>query len=285
MKANQVTIKQALKEGSDFLDSDFPNPQNEALILLQYAAHRTKEYLLAHSEKNLSPENLKRFQSFLDRRDKGEPLAYITEEKEFWSLPFYVTQGVLIPRPESEQLVESTLEIVKNKSDAKILDLGTGCGCIALSIAKEKPSSQIVACDISDTCINTAWINANNLGIQNVSFIRSHWFSAIEGQDFDIIVCNPPYIAEDDKNIEVNVEKFEPDIALFSGKNGLDDLYHIIREAPGYLTDSGSLILEHGWEQSENVQIEMQKNNFHDISTLKDIQNHDRVTTGIQLKQ
>ena len=206
MKAKPLTISQALKEGSDFLGTEIDNAYHEALILLQHATHRTKEYLIAHTEETIREDCLSRFRQYLERRDHGEPIAYIIEEKEFWSLPFYVTQGVLIPRPETEQLVESTLELFKNRSHAKILDLGTGCGCIALSIAKEKPDTQVTACDISDACLNVAQVNAQNLNIHNVSFVRSHWFSAITPGDFDIIVCNPPYISEDDQLIEEALE-------------------------------------------------------------------------------
>jgi release factor glutamine methyltransferase len=285
MKAKLPTINQILKEGSDFLGNDIPNPYHEALILLQHASHRTKEYLLAHSEDPVSEESLQRFHQYIKRRDQGEPIAYITEEKEFWSLPFFVTQGVLIPRPESEQLVESSLELLKNKNNAKILDLGTGSGCIAISIAKEKPDAHITACDISDACLKAAQINANNLQIENVSLVRSHWFSAIEPGDFDIIVSNPPYIAEDDQLIEEAVEKYEPDIALFAENNGLENLSHIIENAPGFLASGGSLILEHGLNQAQAVQNRMHHLNFHDVHTRQDLQGHDRVTIGTLTKQ
>jgi release factor glutamine methyltransferase len=285
MKAKPLTISQALKEGSDFLGTEIDNAYHEALILLQHATHRTKEYLIAHAEETVREDCLSRFRQYLERRDHGEPIAYIVEEKEFWSLPFYVTQGVLIPRPETEQLVESTLELLKNRSHAKILDLGAGCGCIALSIAKEKPDTQVTACDISDACLNVAQVNAQNLNIHNVSFVRSHWFSAITPGDFDIIVCNPPYISEDDQLIEEAVEKYEPDIALFSDNHGLEDLYHVIENAPGFLASGGSLVLEHGLNQAEAVQNKMRDLNFHYIHTLQDLQNHDRVTMGKLLKQ
>ena len=285
MKAKPQTISQALKEGCDFLGTDIDNPYHEALILLQHAAHRTKEYLLAHTEENINEESLHRYRQYIARRDHGEPVAYIIEEKEFWSLPFHVTQGVLIPRPETEQLVESALELLKHKHNAKVLDLGTGCGCIALSIAKEKPDAHITACDISDACLSVTQTNANSLNVTNVSFIRSHWFSAIAPGDFDIIVCNPPYISEDDKLIEETVEKYEPDIALFSDRHGLEDLFYIIENAPGYLSSGGSLILEHGLNQADDVQNKMHGMNFHDIHTLQDLQNVDRVTLGTLLKQ
>ena len=285
MKVKLPKFSQALKEGSDFLSAEIINPYHEALILLQHATHRTKEYLLAHPEETIREDCLHRFRDYIERRDHGEPMAYIIEEKEFWSLPFYVTQGVLIPRPETEQLVESTLELLKIKSNSKVLDLGTGCGCIALSIAKEKPDIQITACDISDACLNVAQANARNLKINNVSFVRSHWFSAITPSDFDIIVCNPPYISEDDQQIEETVEKFEPDIALFSENHGLEDLYHVIENAPGFLASGGSLILEHGLNQATAVQNKMHDLNFHNILTLKDLQNHDRVTIGTSIQQ
>lgn len=256
------------------------NPQQEASLLLAHAIGKTKEFLIAHSDKQLSETSFRLFQDHLSRRATGEPIAYIQQQKEFWSLPLTVSPNVLIPRPETELIIEIVLQHLINKDHANILDLGTGSGCIALALAKEKPHATIMACDNSSACIDIAKINAKNLAITNVNFITSHWFESVESNNFDIIISNPPYISHDDKDIQYEVQKYEPESALFSDNQGLKDLFHIIVHAPNYLSPNGTVLVEHGYQQGKDVRIQFAESGYNNIHTSLDMQQHERVTQG-----
>ena len=274
-----ITIQQAIARGREQL-SNIHNPRNEALLLLQHTTGKTKEFLIAHSDQILDQALLLSYQQHLSRRNQGEPLAYITQEKEFWSLPLRVLPGVLIPRPDTELLVEAALEHISDKEHTNILDLGTGSGCIALALAKEKPNANIIACDNSELCIETARFNASQQNINNVTFVASNWFRSITQDNFDVIVSNPPYIANTDDDIQHEVQKYEPESALFSAQQGLFDLFHIIKQAPTFLAPGGSLLLEHGYKQGAAVRTQFSDCGYNDIHTLNDMQQHERVTTG-----
>lgn len=279
-----TTIQQAIQYGRESLTSKVDSPQQEASLLLTHAIGKTKEFLIAHSDEQLSDASFQLYQDYLSRRAEGEPTAYIQQQKEFWSLPLTVSAGVLIPRPETELLIEIVLELLTGKDRANILDLGTGSGCIALALAKEKPHATITACDNSSTCIDIAKINAEHLAIDNVNFITSNWFKSVETDNFDIIVSNPPYISNDDKDIEHEVQKYEPESALFSTNQGLEDLFHIIEYAPNYLSSNGTLLVEHGYKQGNDVRIQFKKYNYNNIHTSHDMQQHERVTQGTTAK-
>lgn len=278
--ANSRTIADALDLGRDMLATN-PDAYTEALLLLQHASKKNKEHLIAHPQASLSEELLHHYIHCLQRRHVGEPIAYITGHKEFWSLPIRVQPGVLIPRPETELLVESALEILPTATAPRILDLGTGSGCIALAIANERPTATIIACDNSDVCIRTAQQNAAALNINNVTFIYSHWFDAIKPSTFDLIVANPPYIADNDPALHDCVRKYEPESALIAAHNGFDALYKIIQRAPLFLKPGATLALEHGWQQGPAVRNQLDACGFSNISTLLDLQGHDRVTIGV----
>lgn len=275
-----TTFQQAIEHGRQQLKNIADNPQSEALLLLQHASKHTKEFLIAHNEESLNPQAYQHYLNYLQRRNTGEPLAYITQTKEFWSLPLSIKPDVLIPRPDTELLVETALNIANRQSNLTILDLGTGSGCIALALAKELPKAQVTACDNFKTCITLAKRNAEQLNLNNVNFILSDWFSSITQNSFDIIVSNPPYISHQDKNIEHQVEKFEPQSALFSADNGYADLNKIIQQAAHYLARQGTLLVEHGFEQANTVRTMFHDNNFNHIHTLTDLQQHERVTHG-----
>ncbi len=275
-----TNIRQAIQHGRKLLADKAHNPQQEASLLLFHAIDKTKEFLIAHSDEQLSSTSFQRYQAYLARRIKGEPIAYIQQQKEFWSLPLKVFPGILIPRPETELIIEATLELLTNKDQANILDLGTGSGCIALALAKEKPNTRITACDNSPTCVEIAIANAKNLAINNVNFIISDWFKAITNNNFNIIISNPPYIAIDDEDIEHKVQQYEPESALFSDNQGLEDLLHIIEHAPNYLSAGGSLLVEHGYQQGSDVRTQFIRCGYNDVHTLQDIQQHERVTQG-----
>lgn len=274
------SIQEAIQYGREKLDSQVNNSYQEASLLLAHSLGKTKEFLIAHSEDLVSQETFQCYQEYLSRRAQGEPIAYIQGQKEFWSLCLKVSPEVLIPRPETELLIETTLELLTNKEEVSILDLGTGSGCIALALAKEKPHASITACDISSACIDIAKTNAKSQAINNVNFITSDWFQSIEHKNYDIIISNPPYIAEDDDHIEIQVQKHEPLHALFSDNHGRKDLFHIIKNAPAYMTSGGTLLVEHGYQQGNDVRAQFSKYGYNEIHTLLDIQQHERVTQG-----
>lgn len=272
------SIQQTLLNARQILRGHSDNPYHEALLLLQFASGKSKEFLLGHADETLQKSACELFQKSLSRRLTGEPIAYITQTKEFWSLPLEISPGVLIPRPETELIVETTLALAREKQNISILDLGTGSGCVALALAKELPQANIVACDNSRASVLLAQKNARKFNLDNVSIIKSDWFSQITQPFFDIIVSNPPYISARDSELEHNVGLFEPASALFAENNGLASLYHIIRQARQRLGYGGTLLLEHGYQQAQAVQHCLRQNHYHHIETLQDIQQLDRVT-------
>ena len=189
-----------------------------------------------------------------------------------------MTADVLIPRSDTELLVETALAVLANKQQANILDLGTGSGCIALALASELPQAQITACDRSPACLNIAQQNAKNLGLENISWHESDWFSALSVKPYDLIVSNPPYIAADDPDLASNVAEYEPTYALIAQDQGLADLNKIIQQAGDYLLEAGHLILEHGWQQAGQVQNALRQQGFSAIETRTDLQGHERVS-------
>ena len=279
-----TTIQQAIQHGRESLSHRADNPQQEASLLLAHSIGKSKEFIIAHSDDPLSDALFELYLNYLSRRAEGEPIAYIQQQKEFWSLPLKVSPGVLIPRPETELIVEITLELLSKKDHANILDLGTGSGCIALALAKEKPHAIITASDNSPACIAIAKTNAESLGIDNVNFIASDWFQSVETNNFDIIISNPPYISFDDGDIGYEVEQYEPESALFSRRQGLKDLFHIIEHAPNYLSANGVLVVEHGYKQGNDVRTQLKHCNYNNIHTSLDIQQHERVTQGTMVK-
>lgn len=279
-----ITIQQALQHGREQLTNKVDNPQNESLLLLEYITNKRKEFLISHSEQLLDSNNYQCYQDCLTRRSQGEPLAYITQQKEFWSLSLDISPDVLIPRPETELLIETILQTAitfDNIQTINILDLGTGSGCIALALASELPNAKILASDISQACINLAKKNATKFSLNNVNFIVSNWYQSIPQQKFHIIVSNPPYIAADDKHIDYDVAQFEPSQALFSENQGYADIDKIIHHAPEFLISNGTLVLEHGFQQAAVVRKQLTNHHFIDIQTHKDVQQHERVTRAV----
>ena len=229
--------------------------------------------------------------ALLDRRLKGEPIAYILGEKEFWSLPLNVSEGTLIPRPDTEILVEKALQIAleklkENPPHFRILDLGTGTGAIALALASElSPICQkkniqldVIGVDLMPEVVKLAQSNAEKNQLK-VQFLQSRWFENVEGQ-FDIIVSNPPYIDETDEHLSQGDVRFEPRSALVAGENGLADLRHLINNAPVHLKDNGYLLLEHGWKQGEEVRSIFWQNHWQGVATIRDYGDNERVTLG-----
>ncbi len=262
------------------------NPKTDADLLLQYVTKRSKASIFAFSETELTQTEQKKLAVLLKRRLQGEPMAYIIGEKEFWSLPLKVATSTLIPRPDTERLVEVALDFSYKRLDfcenLQILDLGTGTGAIALALVSELGKKvQIIGVDKSLNAVQLAQQNCQNLGFSRVDFLQSDWFSALQNQQFDLIVSNPPYIDKQDVNLTLGDVRFEPLSALVAEQQGLSDLQKIIKNAPLYLKSEGGLFLEHGWQQAKQVQQLFLDSLWHEPKTEKDYGNNDRVTWAI----
>jgi release factor glutamine methyltransferase len=275
-------ISSVLEKSTNVLQPISDAPRLEAETLLAKILGVTTTYLHTWPEKYISSEHESQFQTFLTQRLNGQPLAYILGEQAFWDMVFYVNKHTLIPRPETENLVEIILEKFTQQPTLKILDLGTGCGAIALALAKTKPDWQIVATDISPEALSIAKENANRYQIKNVQFYLSDWFTALSKQevekDFDVIVSNPPYIAASDPFLEKNVFQTEPKHALISGSTGLEALQTIIAGAEKFLAKPGSLMVEHGFQQGSAVRHLFAKAGYSHIETRLDLSSQERTT-------
>ena len=276
----------------------------EAQLLLQHALNVNRAWLIAHAHENLPPSIHTAYRAMFERRLNGEPIAYILGYREFYGLKLKVTADTLIPRADTETLVETALaktpfmvrqahhernisnsvrpEPVEGHTHSQhtILDLGTGTGAIALAIAKHRPQAQVTAVDASQAALNIAIENAQNLNFSNVKFILSDWFSALNQEKFDLIVSNPPYIEQHDIHLKQGDLRFEPISALASGTDGLDAIRHIIKDAPLHLNPHGWLMLEHGYNQASQVAALLKQAGFSEISHAKDLSGIDRVTIG-----
>ena len=253
-------------------------------MLLQRALGVPRAYLLAHPEQMLEAGQQAAYDAMLQRRLQGEPVAHILGEREFFGLSFKVTPATLIPRPDTELLVELALQRIPPQGSFRVLDLGTGTGAIALSIAHARPDAAVVAVDASETALAVARENARRIAIRNVSFVQSDWFAALGGQRFNLIVSNPPYIAAGDEHLSQGDVRFEPMSALASGLDGLDDIRRIIALAHGYLERSSWLMLEHGYDQAQRVRDLLQRYGYSDVFSANDLAGVERVSGGICLK-
>ena len=267
------SIKEIIKNHSDIDRIDVE-------LLLCHVLKCQRVFLLSHSEKILSSEEQNQFSNLISRRKQGEPIAYILGKKAFWNLELIVTPDVLIPRPETELIVEWVLEKFKDKKELVLADLGTGSGAIALSLAKAKPNWKIIATDASEKALSVAKGNAENLKLNNVKFYLGNWCEALPQEKFDVIVSNPPYIEKDDEHLIRGDLRFEPKSALIADDDGFADLKAIVKQARIYLKDSGCLVLEHGYEQAQILREYLNGLGYQNIQTLRDVANHERVTLG-----
>ncbi|QCI26689.1 peptide chain release factor N(5)-glutamine methyltransferase [Buchnera aphidicola (Thelaxes californica)] len=259
----------------------YPNIKKDIFVLLSTILNKPISWIRVFDETKLTLMQKKNLDKLLYQRMKSKPLSYIIQNQEFWSLNFKVTQDTLIPRVDTERLVEIALLKINNNNRKKyILDLGTGCGAIALSIAKECPQHYVVGIDNCRKALKIAYYNANKLKINNVLFLHSNWFSTLKNFRFHYILSNPPYIGETERYSLDKELTYEPNNALFSKKNGLSDIQHIIEKSSNYLLDSGWLILEHGWKQKIQVMNLFYKNNYKQIKSYKDYNDCDRVIIG-----
>lgn len=258
------------------------NPKYEAEILLTYVSQYTRSHLLTSDYITVSKIQFQYLQDLVYRRSLGEPVAYLKGEKEFWSLSLSVSYDTLIPRPDTEILVEQVLLKASNKCSS-ILDLGTGCGNIALALASTCKNFKIMGVDNSKEALKIAQLNAKKLKFSNISFFYSNWFSHVR-KKFNIIVSNPPYIGIDEISFLKKDIFFEPFNALFSHNNGLADIEYIIKNSFHYLFYEGWLLIEHGWQQKLKIQYFFKQYNFHNITSYKDYGGRDRVTIGQKIK-
>ena len=293
VKIYNQTYEQWSKSALDLLSKVMPkeDAKIDINVMLSHITGKNKAQIFAFPDSELNEYELKKLSDFLIRRVKGEPIAYILGEKEFWSLPLNVSEGTLIPRPDTEILVEKALQIALEKLEEnpphfRILDLGTGTGAIALALASElSPICQkkhiqldVIGVDLMPEVVKLAQSNAEKNQLK-VQFFQSRWFEHVEGQ-FDIIVSNPPYIDETDEHLSQGDVRFEPLSALVAGENGLADLRHIIEQSPRYLKDNGYLLLEHGWKQGEEVRSIFWQNHWQGVATIRDYGDNERVTLG-----
>ncbi|MGB1262961.1 MAG: peptide chain release factor N(5)-glutamine methyltransferase [Cognaticolwellia sp.] len=275
-----MTIAELITAGQTLVAPISDSAKLDIELLICFVIDKPRSYLLTWPEKTLSTAQATLFGALLTRRIAGEPIAYIVETREFWSLPLQVSPATLIPRPDTEVLVE---QVLNNHTDSQLrcLDLGTGTGAIALALASEKPNWQIDALDFSHDAVVLAKGNAQRLNLSRVNIYQSDWFSAVpDDKRFDIIVSNPPYIDEQDPHLATGDVRFEPLSALVAPDNGLADIKIIARQALKFLSSNGALYIEHGFEQSLAVQSVLVGLGYVNIITYKDYNANDRITCG-----
>lgn len=256
------------------------SPRRDAEIILGHVTGKSRTYLLAFGETELTAPQLETLASYLQRRERGEPVAWLLGIREFWSLPLEVSPCTLIPRPDTECLVEQALARLP-ESPARVLDAGTGTGAIALAIASERPDCAVTGLDMIPDAVTLARRNAQRLGINNVTFLQSHWFSGL-GDDarFSMIVSNPPYIDAADPHLKQGDVRFEPLSALVADNHGLADLALLVDQARAFLQPGGWLLVEHGWQQAAAVRALFTDAGYHAIETCQDYGGNDRLTLG-----
>jgi release factor glutamine methyltransferase len=252
----------------------------EAKLLLAHVMDRDRAWLAAHGDAALTREQALAYDALARRRRNGEPVAYLTGRREFFGLELEVTPDVLIPRPETELLVELALTWLDNEASAHILDLGCGSGAVALAIAHERPRAHVVGADVAPAAVALARRNAERLAIGNASFIESDWFRRVPRETFALIVANPPYVAVEDAHLGRGDLRFEPAMALASGGDGLDAIRAIVAAAPDYLASGSVLALEHGHDLAKAVQTLLRDAGFGDIASARDLAGIPRVTYG-----
>ena len=252
----------------------------EAELLLAHVLQRPRAWLFAHADDPLADDAARDFATLVQRREAGEPVAYLTGRRGFWRFDLRVTSATLIPRPETERLVELALERIPQGVDVTLADLGTGSGAIALALASERPRARVVATDASAEALEVAESNAAETGLHNVEFRLGDWLLPLQGERYALIASNPPYIAQDDVHLGQGDLRHEPRSALASGEDGLDAIRIIAREALAHVLPGGWLLLEHGWEQGAAVRAILEAAGWKEVATHGDLEDRDRVTLG-----
>ena len=257
-----------------------PSARVDAEILLARVLGKPRSWLYAHPEAVLDERQSRDFQALLARRERGEPVAQIIGSREFWSLELLITEDTLIPRPETELLVELALLRMCGKPGCRLLDLGTGSGAVALALASERLDAEVTAIDKDSRTLAVAKKNAARLGLERVRFLAGNWFSPIKGEQFEVIASNPPYIADADPHLLQGDLRFEPRAALASGPDGLDAIRAIAAGGPRHLSSDGWLLLEHGFEQGPAVRALLREAGLQDVTSHCDLEHRERVSSG-----
>jgi release factor glutamine methyltransferase len=276
--SDEVSIEQALRDATARLATVSDSARLDAELLLARAIDMPRSFLFAHPQDALDEASLDRLELTLERRLGGEPMAYITGSKEFWSMELIVSPATLVPRAETELLVDTALREIPRKAEWRVLDLGTGCGAIALAIARERQLCEVTAVDISADALAVARQNANQLTIGNVEFLSGNWTEPVAGQKFRVIVSNPPYVAAGDKALDAL--RSEPIAALAAGEDGLDAIGRLARECPAIIEDDGLFVLEHGADQRDFVAELLMSYGWRHIQCYDDFSGLPRVTTA-----
>ena len=250
-------------------------------VLLCHCLNKNRSFLRAWPEHSPNQLQIQQFQTLIQERLRGMPIAYLTGQKEFWSRNFTVSPDVLIPRPDSELLIELSLSLLPKNQPCKIIDLGTGSGILALTLAAERPKCDVLATDISHAALRIAQLNAKQLQINNVRWLQSSWFEQVTEIDFDLIVSNPPYIVANDPHLLQGDVRFEPKTALISAENGLHDIRILADKSRAHLKHQGHLLVEHGYNQQHAVQAIFKQFNYSEIATHPDLSGNPRVTSGV----
>ncbi|MGB0895618.1 MAG: peptide chain release factor N(5)-glutamine methyltransferase [Parashewanella sp.] len=274
-----LSIGHAIQWGFSQLSEHSESAQLDAEVCLQHCLNKNRTYLYTWPDKNLTANQWQAFANMIAKRKLGQPIAHIIGEREFWSLPFLVNETTLIPRPDTEILVETALNLPLAE-DARILDLGTGTGAIALALASEKPQWKITAVDKVADAVTLAKANQARLSLPQVEICQSDWFSAIKQSKFDLIVSNPPYIDHKDHHLTQGDVRFEPLSALTANEQGFADLFHIASHAKQHLTENGYLLMEHGYKQGLTLRQKMSELGYLDVGTIRDFGSNERCTLG-----
>jgi release factor glutamine methyltransferase len=273
-------IKSVLSEAARTLEASSDSAALDAEVLLCLILEKERSYLRAWPDKELQPKQSARFWTLIEERQKGTPIAYITGSREFWSRDFHVTPDVLIPRPDTELLIELSLKLIPPDKPLNIIDLGTGSGIIAITLAAERPLARVSATDFSLAALSVAKLNANKHHTNNIQFFQSNWFDNVPDAKFNLVISNPPYIAENDSHLQQGDIRFEPQTALCGGELGLNDIKIIADTARNRLESGGYLLIEHGYDQQEQVQIIFKNFHYDNVKTVTDLSGLPRVTYG-----
>lgn len=273
-----VTVGEVLRQAVTTLTPTSPTPRLDAEVLVMHVCTFGRSHLITHQPVAVTDDQRRQLDVLMARRQRGEPIAYLTGTREFWSMELNVSPHTLIPRPETELLVEKALVRIPPDADWTVADLGTGCGAIALALAKERPRCRVIATDISPEALEVARLNANQFCLANVEFHEGDWLTALAGDRLDVIVSNPPYVRADDPHLGQGDVRFEPRQALIAGADGMDAIRRLVRHVPQSLTPGGWFLFEHGSDQADAVGDLLRQHGYRDIVYHRDLGGHDRIT-------
>lgn len=275
------TVQSLLRSGAAQLAPYSETAYQDAMLLLAAVLRQPTTFLYQHPEQLLTPEQQQQFTGLLQRRQQGVPVAYLIGEAGFWDFTLQVNPNVLIPRPETELLVEIILAKYDATTALHLADLGTGSGAIAIALARARPNWQVIATDISSAALAVAAANAARLNIATIEFRQGRWCEALPALKLDVIISNPPYLAANDPHLMQGGLRCEPYAALVAAEEGLADLRQLIQSAPAYLKPNGMLLLEHGYTQGAAVRQLLQQQGYHSVETWQDLNRHERASCGI----